>query len=66
MTDHTCTGACPKCIPELSPEYWRQRAHSAEELVEALEEHTRLLLVRLSELDKEVSRLSNELTRFWA
>ena len=49
-TDHTCNG-CPKCVPELSADYWRQRAHNAER--------------RLDELHKENDHLRTQLNRFW-
>ena len=71
-TDHTCNG-CAKCVPELSADYWRKRAHKAElelaamqELTEAYKEQTQLLTSRISELNKETERLNNELTRFWS
>jgi hypothetical protein len=64
---HSCNhNYCSVCIPELSPDYWRKRAHQAEEHAEALEEHARLLISRIGELDKETERLANELSRFWS
>lgn len=63
-TDHTCNG-CPACIPELSADYWRQRAHQAEEHAEAYLEQTRLLNVRIRELGQQVEQLQTQLARFW-
>jgi Na+-translocating ferredoxin:NAD+ oxidoreductase RNF subunit RnfB len=65
VTSHTCAG-CGTCIPELSADYWRQRAHTAEELVEALQDNRELLISRITELNRETERLQNELSRFWA
>lgn len=63
-TDHTCNG-CPTCIPELSADYWRQRAHQAEEHAEGYLEQTRLLNVRIRELGQQVEQLQTQLARFW-
>jgi len=50
-TDHTCNG-CPKCVPELSADYWRQRAHNAEN--------------RIKELANENDALRAQLAKFWS
>lgn len=63
-TDHTCNG-CPTCIPELSADYWRQRAHQAEELADAYLDQTRLLNVRIRELNQQIEQLQTQLARFW-
>ena len=49
---HTCAG-CPMCIPELSPDYWRRRAHAAEKRSQELEQENEKLkrLVADKELD---------------
>ena len=60
---HTCNG-CGECIPELSPQYWRKRAHQAEEHAEALEEHSKMLIRRCEELCREVDHLSAQVARF--
>jgi uncharacterized coiled-coil DUF342 family protein len=70
-TDHTCNG-CAACIPELSADYWRERAHkaehqhaTAEELADAYHEQTRLLTVRIRELNQQIEQLQTQLARFW-
>jgi hypothetical protein len=52
MTDHTCNGGCPRCVPELSADYWRQRAHKAEETAR--------------QLHNENERLQTQLARFYS
>jgi len=65
VTNHTCAG-CGECIPELSADYWRRRAHEAEEIAETLAEHSQILVSRITELNRETERLQNELSKFWA
>jgi hypothetical protein len=50
---HSCNhNYCSVCIPELSPDYWRKRAHDAE--------------ARNAVLDKENEYLRSQLARFWS